>query len=192
MIKTRGMSKQQRGYFGIGVEGITKPGNLGNLVRSAHSFGASFFFTVAPQLNVKEVRTSDTSKAWENIPFFEYDGMDDFQLPKKCALVAVEFTKDSIELPSFRHPQAAAYILGPEMGHVSPEMMERADHVIKIPMQFCVNVGVAGALVMYDRLISTGRFAPRPVMAGGPTEQWEPPQEGLRKFLRSERNKDKT
>ena len=33
-----------RGYFAMGVEGISKPGNVGNLVRSSHSFGASFFF----------------------------------------------------------------------------------------------------------------------------------------------------
>jgi tRNA G18 (ribose-2'-O)-methylase SpoU len=179
----------QRGYFGIGVEGISKAQNLGNLVRSAHAFGSSFFFTVSPVVDVKAVRESDTSKAWENLPFFEYDGHDDFNLPKKCALVAVEFTDESIELPSFKHPKAAAYVLGAEMGNVSPAMMERADHVIKIPMQFCINVGVAGAIVMYDRLISTGRFAPRPVMAGGPTEEWMPPQEGLRLFLRSNRNK---
>lgn len=179
----------QRGYFGIGVEGISKAQNLGNLVRSAHAFGASFFYTVSPVVDVKAVRESDTSKAWENLPFFEFDGQDDFHLPKKCSLVAVEFTEDSIELPSFKHPKSAAYILGAEMGNVSPAMMERADHVIKIPMQFCINVGVAGAIVMYDRLISTGKFAPRPVMAGGPTEEWIPPQEGLRLFLRSNRNK---
>lgn len=183
------MNHNKRGYFGIGVEGITKPGNLGNLVRSAHAFGASFFFTVNPRLNVRDVKESDTSKAWDNLPFYEFEGINDFCLPKKCSLVAVEFTEDSIELPSFKHPQAAAYVLGPEMGNVSDEMMEKADHVIKIPMQFCINVGVAGAIVMYDRLISTGRFAPRPVMAGGPTEEWEAPQEGLRLFLRSERNK---
>jgi tRNA G18 (ribose-2'-O)-methylase SpoU len=180
---------RQRGYFGIGVEGISKGQNLGNLVRSAHAFGASFFFTVAPEVDVREVRESDTSKAWENLPFFEYDDTNEFQLPKKCPLIAVEFTDDSIELPSFKHPKAAAYILGAEMGNVSPAMMERADHVIKIPMQFCINVGVAGAIVMYDRLISTGRFAPRPVMAGGPTEALVPKQEGLRLFLRSNRNK---
>ena len=182
-------NNRQRGYFGIGVEGITKAQNLGTMVRSAHAFGASFFFTVAPELDVREVRESDTSKAWENLPFFEYDSREEFQLPKRCSLVAVEFTEDSIELPSFKHPKAAAYILGPEMGNVSPEMMARADHVIKIPMQFCINVGVAGSIVMYDRLISTGRFAPRPVMPGGPTEEWIPPQEGLRLFLRSNRNK---
>jgi hypothetical protein len=35
-----------RGYFAIGVEGISKAVNLGNLLRSAHAFGASFVFTI--------------------------------------------------------------------------------------------------------------------------------------------------
>ena len=35
-----------RGYFAIGVEGISKEMNVGNLFRSAHVFGASFVFTV--------------------------------------------------------------------------------------------------------------------------------------------------
>jgi len=178
------MTYAKRGYFGIGVEGISKPGNLGNLVRSAHAFGASFFFTINPSLNVKDVKESDTSKAWDNLPFYEYAHLDDFGLPKKCALVAVEFCEESVELPSFRHPQAAAYVLGPEMGNVSRGMMDRADHVIKIPMQFCINVGVAGAIVMYDRLISTGRFAPRPVTAGGPHEILLPEPQVLRRRVR--------
>lgn len=179
------MIQKQRGYFGIGVEGISKPGNLGNLVRSAHSFGASFFFTINPHLNVRDVKESDTSKAWNNLPFYEYETIEDFSLPKKCSLVAVEFCEDSIELPSFRHPNAAAYVLGPEMGNVSDDIMKRADHVIKIPMQFCVNVGVAGAIVMYDRLISTGRFVPRPVKAGGPDTINLPAPQKLRRIIKS-------
>ena len=35
-----------RGYFGIGVERVSKPMNVGNLFRTAHAFGASFVFTV--------------------------------------------------------------------------------------------------------------------------------------------------
>ena len=31
--------KGMRGYFAIGVEGISKSMNVGNLVRSAHAFG---------------------------------------------------------------------------------------------------------------------------------------------------------
>lgn len=159
-----------RGYFGIGVEGITKEQNLGNLVRSAHAFGASFFFVIRPELDVRAVRASDTSGAFDHIPFHVWDSVEDMDLPQGCQLVGIEFMEDSIELPSFRHPTRAAYVLGPEMGDLSPELMAKTDHIIKIPMKFCINVGVAGALTMYDRLLSMGKFADRPVKAGGPTE----------------------
>ena len=61
-------------------------------------------------------------------------------------------------------------MLGPERGSLSPELVERCEFVVKIPTRFCINVGVAGALVMYDRMISLGRFAERPVRAGGPIQ----------------------
>ena len=61
-------------------------------------------------------------------------------------------------------------MLGPERGALSPELTGLCDHVVKIPTAFCVNVGIAAAIVMYDRTISLGRFARRPVRAGGPVE----------------------
>ena len=160
----------KRGYFGLGVEGISKEQNLGTLMRSAFAFGADFFFSVAPNLNMPDVRVSDTSEANLHMPFYEFEKPDELLLPKGCQLVAVEFLDDATDLPSFRHPLQAAYILGPEMGDVSPAMLEQADHVLKIPARFCINVGVSGALVMYDRLMSTGRFPERPVKAGGPAQ----------------------
>lgn len=160
----------KRGYFAMGVEGISKPGNVGNLVRSSHSFGASFFFTIDPVVNVKEVSRTDTSEAFDHLPFYNFKDAAALALPDKCKLVGIEFLEEAVELPSFRHPSRAAYVLGRERGNLSPELLERCDYVIKIPMQFCVNVGVAGAIVMYDRLVSTGRYAPRPVRAGGPSE----------------------
>ncbi len=45
-----------RGYFAIGVERISTPMNLGSLMRSAHAFGASFFFAIAPEAAVREAR----------------------------------------------------------------------------------------------------------------------------------------
>ena len=89
-------------------------------------------------------------------------------LPQGCNLVGVELVEGAIDLPSFRHPLQAAYILGPERGELSPEVLARCDHVVKIPTAFCINVAMAGAIVMYDRVRSLGRFPPRPVSAGGP------------------------
>ena len=157
-----------RGYFGVGVEGISKEGNIGKLLRSTHAFGGRFFFTIAPGLDVEGMRVSDTSGAFDHMPYHQYDKVGDLMLPQGCTLVGVELTPDSIELPSFRHPTRAAYVLGPEMGSLSPALMERFEMTIKITMKFCVNVGVAGAIVMYDRLISNGRFPDRPVTMGGP------------------------
>ena len=152
-----------RGYFGVGVEGISKGFNLGNLVRSSHAFGASFFFTVNASVSYQEIKASDTSHADIHLPFYAHEKIDGLALPKGCELVGVELLDDAVDLPSFRHPLRAAYVLGPEKGNLSPEMVARCSHVVKIPAKFCVNVGIAGALVIYDRMISLGNFAERPV-----------------------------
>ncbi|MEI6556963.1 MAG: RNA methyltransferase [Rhodospirillaceae bacterium] len=157
-----------RGYFAIGVEGASKPGNLGNLLRSAHAFGASFAFAVAPSLDTREMHLVDTSDSEASLPFYTYPEAGALVLPRDCCLVGVELLDEAVDLPSFRHPTRAAYVLGPERGSLSPALVGRCQFVIRIPTRFCVNVGVAGALVMYDRMICLGRFAERPVRVGGP------------------------
>lgn len=159
-----------RGYFGIGVEGINKPFNVGNLFRSAHAFDASFVFTIAATYRRSEGAQTDTSDALANLPFYSFPTREDLLLPKGCALVGVELHDDAVDLPRFTHPRCAAYVLGPEKGSLSPELTARCDHLLKIPTKFCLNVGIAGVLVMYDRLLSMGNFPPRPIMPGGPKE----------------------
>ena len=59
-------------------------------------------------------------------------------------------------------------MLGPEQGSLSPQLLARCDYVVSIPTSFCVNVAMAGAIVMYDRVRSLARFADRPLTEGGP------------------------
>ena len=157
-----------RGYFAIGAERISKALNLGNLMRSAHGFGASFTFTVGAAYGAMEAH-ADTSKGTLHLPHYNWRTLDDMALPAGCKLVGVELIDDAIDLPSFRHPLRAAYVLGPEKGSLSGELLERCDHVVKIPTAFCINVAMAGAIVMYDRVRSLARFADRPLTEGGPT-----------------------
>lgn len=159
-----------RGYFGIGVEGISKPMNVGAIMRTAHAFGASFVFTIAAAYSKREGGRSDTSRAPEHLPLHEFASLADLRLPRGCELVGIELIEGAADLPSFRHPRRAAYVLGPERGSLSPELVARCAHVVKIPTRFCVNVGIAAALVMYDRVLTLGRFAPRPLVPGGPLE----------------------
>lgn len=159
-----------RGYFGIGVEGLSKPMNAGTLFRSAHAFGASFVFTIGGVWQEREANLSDTSDSAGQVPHYHFGGLNDLRLPDRCALVGIELLDEAVELPSFRHPRCAAYVLGPERGSLSPELTARCDHIIRIPTSFCINLAIAGSIVMYDRLISLQRFAARPLTPGGSVE----------------------
>ena len=170
---------ESRGYFGIGAERTSKALNLGNLMRSGHGFGTSFTFTIGATYRANEAR-SDTSKGREHVPHFNWDSISDMQLPQHCRLVGIELVEDAIDLPSFRHPTRAAYVLGPERGSLTPELLQRCDFVVKIPTKFCVNVAIAGAIVMYDRVSQMSRFAERPVRPGGPSAERPPHVHGGR------------
>lgn len=139
-----------RGYFAIGAERISKSLNIGNLMRSAHAFGASFTFTIGAQYKGHEA-FADTSKGARHLPHYDWPSLEQMVLPQGCQMVGIELIEGAVDLPRFRHPMRAAYVLGPEMGSLSPELLARCDQVVKIPTRFCINVAMAGAIVMYDR-----------------------------------------
>jgi len=157
-----------RGYFGVGVQGISKARNLGAILRTAHAFGGSFAFTIDGIADVDAARATDTSGASAHMPLYEWKGVEALNLPKGCQMVGVELCEESVHLPSFRHPPQAAYVLGPEKGSLSDELRALCDHVVAIPTAFCVNVSLACALVLYDRLLQQGGHPDRPIRPGGP------------------------
>jgi len=165
-----------RGYFGVGVESISKSYNLGAVLRTSNAFGASFAFTIGATHKALEVRRTDTSRSDTHMPFYEWDTLGALILPKGCQIVGVELTEDSLDLPSFRHPVNCAYILGPEKGSLSPEMQARCDFLVKIPTRFCLNVSLACALALYDRTLMMGGYPDRPVKVGGPDGSWVRPK----------------
>jgi tRNA G18 (ribose-2'-O)-methylase SpoU len=152
--------------------------NLGALLRTAHAFGASFVFTIGSNFDRRAIKHADTSDTVANLPFHEYADVASLQLPRGCRLVGVEIREDAVALPSFRHPRQAAYVLGAERSGLSSALLDSCDFVVQIPTRFSINVALAGALVMYDRMLSLGRFAERPVRAGGPVEPLPPHHHG--------------
>ena len=152
-----------RGYFGIGVEGVSKSANVGALLRTAHAFGAAFCFSVGAGWDARAARAADTADTPTHVPLWRFADLDALALPQGCALVGIELLDDAVDLPSFRHPLNAAYVLGPERSGLSPALLARCRHVVRVPTRFALNLAVAGALVLYDRLLQHGRFAERPV-----------------------------
>ena len=157
------MYEKMRGFFAIGVESLSKQMNAGNLFRSAHAFGASFVFTIGGIYSPNHAK-SNTSKSIVHMPIYNYNNFSDFLAPEGAILVGVELTDDAIDLPKFKHPQKAIYILGPEKGNLSNNILSRCKYTVRIPTKFCINLAMAGAIVMYDRVISLGQYKPRPVI----------------------------
>jgi len=157
-----------RGFFGIGIEGVSKALNVGSLMRTAHAFDAAFVFTVSATYRRRKGEKADTSRTDQHIPFYSFPDAESMVLPHGCELVGVEITDDAIDLPSFHHPKSCAYVMGPERGQLSDAMLARCAHVVKIPTRFSVNVSIAGALVMYDRHRMLGGFAERHTRPGAP------------------------
>ncbi len=158
-----------RGYFGIGIEGVSKPINVGNLIRTAHAFGASFVFTVGANCDLT-ASASDTSHTPNQVPTYHFESINAMRLPEGCSLVGVEIDEVSVMLPGFRHPRRAAYVLGMERIGLSDSMISHCDHLVQVPTTFSLNLATTGGIVMYDRMLSMRKFGERPVMAGGAVE----------------------
>lgn len=152
-----------RGYFGIGAEGVSKSGNVGALLRTGHAFGAAFCFTIGTGWDARLARRADTADTPSHVPLWRFPDLQALELPQGCVLVGVELLEGATDLPSFRHPLNAAYVLGPERAGLSAPLLARCRHVVRVPTRFALNLAVAGALVLYDRLLQHGRFAERPV-----------------------------
>ena len=121
------------------------------------------------------------------MPFYSFAEPSDFRLPLGCRLVGVEITEDAVELPRFRHPARAAYVFGAERFSLSPQMLKACEFVVKIPTRFSINVGMAGAIVLYDRLLQWGAIRRgRSRRAAGPA--FRPFTNGARRWPGQERS----
>jgi tRNA G18 (ribose-2'-O)-methylase SpoU len=144
-----------KGYFGIGIERSKTEANVGTLWRSAYNLGASFIFTIGKRY---PKQSSDTTQAWRNIPLLEFIDVEDFRnhVPYDCQIIGVEITDNARSLQTFVHPKRAIYILGPEDGSLSNEAQSICQHIVKFDSRYCLNVAVAGSIVMYDRQTKLG------------------------------------
>jgi len=140
-----------RGYCGIGIVGSKNPLNVGTLWRSAGILGAGFIFTAGKRY---PHQASDTIKAYRHVPMFEYESGHDLitHMPKDCVPVAIEIDSRARRLEDYVHPERACYLLGAEDTGLPATVLERCRDIIVLPGDRCLNVSVAGSIVLYDRL----------------------------------------
>lgn len=142
----------RRGYFGIGIYHNKHGVNIGTLWRSAMIYDAAFIFTIGRRYRKQ---SSDTLKAIRHIPYFNLSDWEAFEVfrPHDCELISIENTGEVVGLSDFQHPIRCLYLLGAEDHGIPREILDKSQAIVKIetPEPFCLNVAVAGTIIMHDR-----------------------------------------
>lgn len=151
-VPTRKPTQPSRGFFGIGIYQPLHEVNVGTLWRSALVFGASMVFTVGRKYKRQAADTFHTSK---HIPYQHYASMEDLisHLPHSSPLVGVELDDRAIKLGRYSHPERAIYILGREDLGLPLAVRDQCHSLVQVESirDLCLNVSVAGSLVMWHR-----------------------------------------
>lgn len=139
----------------IGLINPKSPTNVGGVLRAAGCYNAKHvFFTGTRYLNAKKFHT-DTKNVIERIPLTTVDDLQQAK-PEGAKAVVIELIEGATPLPEFTHPENAFYILGPEDGSISKEVLNWCDEVVYIPTIGCMNLAATCNVVLYDRLAKLG------------------------------------
>lgn len=144
----------KRGFFGIGIQHTKTEQNIGTLWRSASIMGASFIFTIGKRY---KKQASDTMQSWRHIPLYNYETFDEFYkaMPYDCQLVGIELDDKSEPIETFKHPERCIYLLGAEDNGLTKEAIDKCHKIVQLPGDYCMNVSVAGSIMMYDKILKS-------------------------------------
>lgn len=158
------MNIKTRGFACVGLVDPKTPENIGGVMRAAHAYGVA-------QVNIQGARAkalnhpTNTPKAHRHTPTFLLSDVLDY-VPHDTQVVAVELIPSAISLTSFKHPERAIYLFGPENGDLGGNVTNRADHIVYVPTRSCMNLAATVNVVLYDRMAKSGDFG---APFGGPT-----------------------
>jgi tRNA(Leu) C34 or U34 (ribose-2'-O)-methylase TrmL len=146
-----------RGYSCIGIWEPKNPANVGAVLRAAGCFGVDLIGLQGTRYKHRHTFT-DTQKAWRHIPMIETNDLYSL-LPRGCVGVAVDIVDGATPLPRYVHPERAFYVFGGEDRTLDQRVLGWCRDKIVIPSQFCLNLGAAVNVVLYDRASKQTRNA---------------------------------
>ncbi|USD67249.1 RNA methyltransferase [Vibrio sp. SCSIO 43136] len=135
----------------IGLHNPKNPTNVGAVMRAAGCYGATQVRYNGNRYNRAVALQADTKKMHQRIGLVEMEDLT-AELPSDVEVVCVELVVGATSLPHFEHPKNAIYILGPEDSSLPQEVVDKADHVVYIPTNGCMNLAATINVVLYDRL----------------------------------------
>jgi len=144
----------------IGLINPKSPENVASVMRAAGNFRVDKVFYTGKRyqraLEHKPFTKDMSRKVGLNIPLAEVtDVIDD--AAEKLTIVCVEFAENAIPLPEYQHPHDAFYIFGPEDGTIGQDIIDRADAVVYVPTNGCMNLAATVNVLLYDRLTKSSQ-----------------------------------
>lgn len=144
----------------IGLSNPKSPENVNSVKRAAGNFRVdSIFYTGKRYPRAVKLNPATTNMSRNvslNIPVNGVTCLIN-EVHESMKVVCVEFAEDAIPLPKYQHPDNALYIFGPEDGTLSQEIIDRADAVIYVPTNGCMNLAATVNVVLYDRLTKSSQ-----------------------------------
>lgn len=135
----------------IGLVNPKNPVNVASILRAAGCYGVASVFYTGQRYRFAKDFNADTKAFHKKIPTIGVDSLKDV-IPKGASVVAVELVEGATPLPEFSHPANAFYMLGPEDGSISEEILQWCDHVVYVPTYSCMNLAATANVLLYDRL----------------------------------------
>lgn len=142
----------------VAVQGIEKPGNLGALLRSADGAGADAVVVLDRPSDVFNPNTLRASLgAAFSVPVASATSPEfiAFARERGLTVVAAAFTSAAVDHFRTELSSPCVLLLGEEAKGLTPNLIDAADVVVKIPMTGKVdslNLAVAGSILLYEAL----------------------------------------
>ncbi|HSN54008.1 MAG TPA: TrmH family RNA methyltransferase [Candidatus Sulfomarinibacteraceae bacterium] len=176
--RARRLAEYRRGLrpFAVAAWEISKEHNVGTLVRTAHAAAAEEVILLGDRdWNVEAARTAELYTRIVQLPA-DSGALRAHLAERRWDLVAVELAEGATPLFEAVYPPRPCFLLGAELGGLPPELVEAAALVVEIPqwgLVPCLNLAVAGSIVVYDHLGKLDRAGDLRRPRGGLVEEPE-------------------
>lgn len=133
---------------------IQDPGNLGTLIRTAHSFGMDCIYLSNKTVDIYNTKTIQASQgAIFHIPVLFVDLKEKIQelQNKGITIFATALHSNTKNLQDIQIPDKYGIVLGNEGNGIKEDIINTCDECIKIEMETfeSLNVAIAGSICMY-------------------------------------------
>lgn len=141
----------------IGLSNPKSPTNVGAVLRAAGCFQADNILYTGTRHDRAAAFCTDTKNRSQSIPLTAVNCLLE-SAPENAEIVVIELAENAQSLVDFVHPENAFYIFGPEDASVKQAVVNKADSVVYIPTQGCLNLAATVNVVLYDRLAKSRQY----------------------------------